>query len=70
MSLKKLYRISFYENGQKSAAAYAHLTGRVLYVFRYGDIEKASIEFDENTDFEWLDDNLSSDPNVNLFSVY
>ena len=68
--MTKLYRISFYANGQKSADAYAHLSGRVLYVFNYGDIEKASIEFDESTDFEWLDKTLSEDPNVNLFSIY
>jgi hypothetical protein len=66
----KIYRISFHENGQKSADVYAHLSGRVLYVLHYGNIEKASIEFDENTDFEWLDKTLSDDPNVNLFSIY
>ena len=68
--MTKLYRISFYEDGQKSADAYAHLTGRVLYVLRYGDIEKATIEFDEKTDFEWLDSTLANDSNVNLFSTY
>jgi len=70
MKLKKLYRISFYENGQQSADAYAHLTGNVLYGFQYGDIYKASIEFDEHTDFNWLDSTLDADPNVNLFSTY
>lgn len=70
MNVKKLYRISFYENGQKSADAYANLSGRVLYVFHYGNIEKASVEFDEATDFKWLDDTLENDPNVNMFSIY